>query len=461
VLIGPLGFLEGFFQLAGAGGVFFKLHHDAIALLVGLLDLEIEALLFIGQHAGALAAGLKLSQRAFDASLGGRDDGLRAVRFGAGFAKLRFDFLATATSHAGALLLVSELDFLLRYAAGELLECFVRSDHVELLLRELLAGRLDFLAVLENAAFELGLALLVESDASLRGRQRVAVGIELLAKVGEFAFEITGGETGVGDGFLLRSHLALEVELLRLQRANRNLQFIALGGHLHEAPVTEMGVEDPHVAGQRLIASGLGDLALERIHAALLLGKHVGDAQQVGLGELQLAQRFLLLALVLRDTGGFFEDHAALFGLRGKDLVDLTLRHDRVGGAADAGVHEQVMDVLQTAERAIDAVLRLAVAENPAGQRDLIVIHLQGLLAVGHGQRHLGHPQRLAALGAVEDDIGHFTAAQRLGGGLSEHPADGVHHVRLAAAIRAHDAGDALVELDARLVREGLEAVDV
>ena len=41
-----------------------------------------------------------------------------------------------------------------------------------------------------------------------------------------------------------------------------------------------------------------------------------------------------------------------------RDLVDLALRHDRVGGPADPGVHEQVVNVLQAAERAIDPVFR-------------------------------------------------------------------------------------------------------
>jgi hypothetical protein len=109
-------------------------------------------------------------------------------------------------------------------------------------------------------------------------------------------------------------------------------------------------------AGERLVAAGLGDLALERVHPALLLGEHVGNAQQVGLGVFEFAQRLLFLALELGDAGGLLEHRAAFLGLRGKDLVDLALRHDRVGGAADAGVHEHVVDVLEAAKRAVDPV---------------------------------------------------------------------------------------------------------
>ena len=136
--------------------------------------------------------------------------------------------------------------------------------------------------------------------------------------------------------------------------------------------MAEVGVEHAGIGGERLIAAGLGDLAAERIHPALLLGEHVGNPEQVGLGVFEFAERFLFLALELGDAGGFFEHGAAFLGLGGKDLVDLALGHDRVGGAADAGVHEHVMDVLEAAERAVDAVFRAAIAEHAAGDGHLV-----------------------------------------------------------------------------------------
>jgi hypothetical protein len=85
---------------------------------------------------------------------------------------------------------------------------------------------------------------------------------------------------------------------------------------------------------------------------------------------------------------------------------------------------------------------------------------LSGLLAIGHGQGDFRHAERLAFFGAVENDVGHFAAAQGLGGGFAEHPADRIDDVGLAAAVRADDAGDAFGEFKDGLVREGLEAVD-
>ena len=221
-----------------------------------------------------------------------------------------------------------------------------------------------------------------------------------------------------------------------------------------------MGVEHAGVGGERLIAAGLGDLALERVHPALLFGEHVGNAEQVGLGVFEFAQRFLFLALELRDAGGLLEHRAAFFRLGGEDLVDLALRHDRVGGAADAGVHEHVMDVLEAAERVVDPVFRVAVAEHPAGDGDFVEIDFERSFAIGHRQGDFRHAERLAFFGAVENDVGHFTAAQGLGGGFAEHPADGIDDVGFAAAVGTDDAGDAFGEFKDGLVREGLEAVD-
>ena len=112
---------------------------------------------------------------------------------------------------------------------------------------------------------------------------------------------------------------------------------------------------------------------------------------------------------------------------------------------------------------AIDEILAHAVAEDPARHRHLVVgqFHASGdqmrLLDAPERQRNLRHAQRLAAVGAVEDHVGHFGAAQGLGGLLTEHPADGVRDIGLAAAVRPHDRRDAGLKVQRGSVREGLE----
>ena len=57
-----------------------------------------------------------------------------------------------------------------------------------------------------------------------------------------------------------------------------------------------------------------------------------------------------------------------------------------------------------------------------------------------------------------EDHVGHLVSAEGPGALLAEHPRDGVDHVGLARAVRAHHDGDARSELEDGLVREGFES---
>jgi hypothetical protein len=49
--------------------------------------------------------------------------------------------------------------------------------------------------------------------------------------------------------------------------------------------------------------------------------------------------------------------------------------------------------------------------------------------------------ERVPASGAIKNHIGHGIAAQLAGGTFAQYPADGVHHVGLAAAVRPHHRG--------------------
>ena len=460
VLPGALGGVKAFLQFGEAGGGGFDFAGDAGLFGAVFLDFEVEALFLIGELASALAGAFELGEGAFDFRLHGGDDGLAAVGLAAGFAECGFDGLAFGAGHAGALVFFREEDFLLGDAAVELVEGLVGGGEVVFLLGEFFAGGDDVLAVLMDAGFEFGAAFVVEGHAAGGGVEEVAVLVEALAELGEFAFEEAGGGAGFGDGFLFGGELHGELGIADFEAADGGAEFVALGGEFDEAFVAEVGIEDADVAGEGLVAAGLGDLALEGVHAAFLLGEDVGDAEEVGLGVFEFAEGFLFLAFVFGDAGGFLEDGAAFFGFGGEDLVDLALGHDRVGGAADAGVHEEVMDVAEAAEGAVEAVFGAAIAEDAAGDGDLVEVDFEGFLAIGHGEGDFGHAEGFAFFGAVEDDVRHFAAAEGFGGGFAEDPADGVDDVGFAAAVGADDAGDALVEFEGGFVREGLEAVD-
>jgi hypothetical protein len=59
---------------------------------------------------------------------------------------------------------------------------------------------------------------------------------------------------------------------------------------------------------------------------------------------------------VLRDTRGFFDQLTAIGRPRAENHPDLALLDNRVGLGAEAGVHQQLMDIAQPAYFAVNQV---------------------------------------------------------------------------------------------------------
>ena len=208
----------------------------------------------------------------------------------------------------------------------------------------------------------------------------------------------------------------------------------------------------------------LGGLPLQGANLPLHFLNRVGDAQQVLLGVLQLAQRFLLLRFEFRDPRRLLENHPPVFRLARQNLRDVPLRQDAVARPPNPRAQEQLLDVLQPARRAIQKIFAPAITKNPPRQRHFIVTHfdprrLQTFFAdAAQRERHFAHAQRFPAVRAVEYHIRHLAAAQGFGRLLAEHPADGVGDVGLAAAVRPDDGRDPRLKVQRGLVREGLKA---
>ena len=145
------------------------------------------------------------------------------------------------------------------------------------------------------------------------------------------------------------------------------LQHAELAGERH----AQAGI---HFGLQFAVAAGLGGLALERIHLAGDLFQNVEDARQVLLGAFQLGFRQALAGLELGDAGGFFDDRAAVLRLGAEDLADAALLDDGVAFGAEAGAHEDVLDIAQAGGVAVDQVFAFAGAEQAAGDGDLAVL---------------------------------------------------------------------------------------
>ena len=204
---------------------------------------------------------------------------------------------------------------------------------------------------------------------------------------------------------------------------------------------------------------GLFALGLEGADAGLEFREDVSQTDEVLLGAVEAPHGVLTAVPEVGDAGRFFEHIAASGGLGRDHVRDLALGDHRVAVPSETGVHEELVDVLQSDRFAVDAVFRLARAEVPAGDGDLLLVVGQTAVRVVEPQRDLRVPQSTALVRAAEDDVFHFRAAQVLRGLLAEDPADRVGNIRFSGAVRAHDRRHTAVKFQHGLVREGLETL--
>ena len=213
---------------------------------------------------------------------------------------------------------------------------------------------------------------------------------------------------------------------------------------------------------------GLRGLAPEVVPGALDLRDDVGQSEQVLPRLLHLALGLLAALLVLGDPRGLLDEEAAILGPGAHDLPDPALLDDGVGLGSDASAEEQIGHVSQAHGRPVDEVLAGAVAKQAPGDGDLRVLCVLGrqvrgfdAVRVVEGDGHLGEAGRPTRIGAVEDHILHRLAAELARALLPHAPADRVHDVGLAAAVRPDDADDVVVEMHHGLLDEGLEPADL
>ena len=220
-------------------------------------------------------------------------------------------------------------------------------------------------------------------------------------------------------------------------------------------------LQSPQLVPEDQILFGLLALLPQGLHLELQLGDLVVDPHQILVGALQLPLGLLLPVSVAGDAGGLLKDLPAVGGLDGQNFVDLALADDGVALPAQARVHEQLVDVLQPDGTAVDIVLALAGAVVPPGDHHLGLLHVEDMRGVVQHQRYLGVARLLALGGAAEDHVLHLAAPEGPGGLLPHDPADGVGDIGFAGPVGPHDGGDVLGEGQHRLVREGLEALDL
>src|SRR5262249_55326861 len=189
---------------------------------------------------------------------------------------------------------------------------------------------------------------------------------------------------------------------------------------------------DPKLAqpgGVFLVALGLGRLQFDRAELFFDFVEDVAQPLDVQIDALQPSESLGLARLEAANAGGLLEDGAA--GARGglQQNIEAALLDDAVGVGPGARAEEEVFDVLEAADLAVDEVLAFAGAVDAAGDLHFFGFGGEGLATIVEGHRDLGEAEALAAGAAVEDDVRHLAAAQRFGALLAQDPAHRVYHV--------------------------------
>ena len=136
-------------------------------------------------------------------------------------------------------------------------------------------------------------------------------------------------------------------------RLDRFRELAILAGEQHLLPA-------PQFIAQFLVALRLAGLPLQRAALLLHFEDDVVDAGEVLLRGIELEFGGAPAGLVLRDARGFFDQRATLGRTRRQDLADLALLDHGVRLHAEPRVHQQIVNVAQTADFTVDQIFALA-----------------------------------------------------------------------------------------------------
>ena len=384
----------------------------------------------VGERAGQFAEGLF---RSADNGIGlgrARIDAGAALGAGAGFVAQRLFFLGQLRQRRFG---VGDERALARDVVGEL-----RQPAVE--LGQALAG-----------AGLLGVERVAGNQQALQGRGGARFGLakrrhaqcRFLAALAGLAL----GDGGFGDG--------------------ADAQILGAVGFRHlfvgalPAQIIERGLDLADFGRDVAVADCLAGLALERVDLAGQLLDHVIDPEKVRFRGLEAQLSLVTARVQAGNSGGLFEDAAALLGLGLDDLADAALMDESGRTRAGRSVGKQGHDVAGADLAAVDAVERAFFPFDPARDVERVVfveLRRRLVLAVVDLDRDFGGVARRPVVVAGEDDVVHLGGAHRLVRGFAHHPAQRLDQVRLAATVRPDHAGQARLDQEVGRLDEGFEA---
>ena len=220
-----------------------------------------------------------------------------------------------------------------------------------------------------------------------------------------------------------------------------------------------LGLAD--VGRQVLEAGGLAGLALQIVDLAFEFADHVVEALEVLLGGAQPKLRLVAPRVQAGNAGRLFQQRAARLRLRLDQLADAALPDH--GGRAGACrlVGKQKLHVLGARFLAVDAVDRAGLALDAARHLQFVGVVEgggRGAVDIVEEKRDFRGVSRRPRAGAREDDVVHAGRAHVLVRAFAHHPAQRLDEVRLAAAVRADDAGQPALDDELARFDEGFES---
>ncbi len=270
-----------------------------------------------------------------------------------------------------------------------------------------------------------------------------------------------GGRHGLGGRRLLLLGLGGGGALLRGGHRPRRGGGLRAGARMGDQQQQRLVAAD--LGGQRAVALRRPGLPAQRIDPGGDRRQHVLDPREVVFGRAQPQLRLVPAGMQAADARRILQDAPARLGLGGDHLGHLPLAHHRRRARARRRVGEQQLHVARPHLAAVDAVGRaLAPVDAPGDLQHVGGIEGGRRRAGGvvEAENHLGVAAAGPVTGARKDHVVHAGRAHVLVRVLAHDPAQGLDEVRLAAAVRADDAGEARLDEKFARLDEGLEADD-
>ncbi len=133
---------------------------------------------------------------------------------------------------------------------------------------------------------------------------------------------------------------------------------------------------------------------------------------------------------------------------------------DGIAVGADAGIHEEVLDILQAAADIVQAVFTFPAFIEFSGDGNRTEFRWKEVLGVFEGQAHLRQTRSRAGAGPVKDQAFEVFGPQVADLLFADDPANAIDDIAFSATVGADDPGDTLVKADMGLIGKTLESLN-